>query len=84
MRIVERPDFTSYFPDFAFHLIKDEEEAKNVNMLLGDKKPFVVMRSVDTETFQPMLFFAIPEDNKPFSDWLKYVTRLELMVTKND
>lgn len=83
MKIIERPMSTTYMLDYPFHLIKDEAEAENVRKLIGDKKIFQVQRMVDTETFQPMLAFAIPEDDKPFSEWMKYISKLEL-VASND
>jgi len=80
MKIIERPMSTTYVLDYLFHFIKDEEEAENVRKLIGDKEIFHVQRTVDMETFQPMLAFAIPEDGKPFSEWLKYISKLELIV----
>jgi hypothetical protein len=76
-KIIVRPDNTTYVLDFAFHYIKDATEMKNVASLIGDKEIFQVMRTVDPNTFQPLLFFAIPEKDKPFSDWMKYVTILQ-------
>lgn len=80
MKIIERPMSTTYVFDYLFHLIKDEAEAENVRKLIGDKEIFQVQRTVDMETFQPMLAFAIPEDGKPFSEWMKYISKLELIV----
>lgn len=80
MKIIERPMSTTYMLDYPFHLIKDEAEAENVRKIIGDKEIFHVQRTVDKETFQPMLAFAIPEDNKPFSEWVKYIAKLELVV----
>ena len=81
-KIIERPESTTYMLDFAFHFIKDEAEAENVKNLIGEKKIFHVQRTVDSETFQPMLAFAIPEDDKPFSEWMKYIAKLELIVNR--
>jgi hypothetical protein len=80
MKIIERPESTTYVLDFPFHLIKDEAEAENVRKLINGKKILQIQRMVDKETFQPMLAFAIPEDGKTFSEWMKYVCRLELIV----
>ena len=80
MRVIERPMSTTYMLDYAFHLIKDEVEAENIHKLIGDKEIFHVQRTVDMETFQPMLAFAIPEDGKLFSEWMKYISKLELIV----
>ena len=80
MKIIERPMSTTYVFDYLFHLIKDEEEAENVRKLIDDKEIFHVQRTVDMETYQPMLAFAIPEENKPFSEWMKYIAKLELIV----
>ena len=79
MKVIERPMSTTHVQEYMFHLIKDEAEAKNVSNILGDRKPFIVQRSVDMATFQPLLYFAIPNDTKPFSEWSKYVTPLTLM-----
>ena len=77
-RIIERPNTTTYVIDFMFHYIKDATEMKNVASLIGDKEIFQVMRTVDPNTYQPLLFFAILEKDKPFSDWMKYVIKMEL------
>lgn len=79
-KIIERPEFTSYVLDFPFHLIKNETEAKNVSQLIGDKKIMHVLKFVDKKTYQPMLAFVIPEEGKDFSEWMKYVSKLELMI----
>jgi hypothetical protein len=80
MKVIERPTSTTYVLDFEFHLIKDETEMKNVVAIIGEKKIVQIARTFDLETFQPMLAFAIPEDDKPFSEWMKYITKLELIV----
>lgn len=82
MRIIERPESTTYMIDYAYHLIKDEAEAENVRKLINGKKVFQVQRLVDKETFQPMLAFAIPEEGKTFSEWPKYIAKLELLLVK--
>ena len=80
VKIIERPESTTYMLDYAFHLIKDEKEAENVRKLIGDKKIFEIQRIVDKESFQPMLAFAIPEEGKGFYEWMKYVAKLEQLV----
>jgi hypothetical protein len=80
MKVIERPMSTTYVLDFEFHLIKDETEMKNVVAVIGEKKIVQIARTFDLETFQPMLAFAIPEDGKPFSQWMKYIAKLELIV----
>ena len=80
MKIIERPESTTYMLDYAFHLIKDKVEAENVRKLIGDKKIFEIQRIVDEKTFQPMLAFAIPEEGKSFYEWMKYIAKLELIV----
>ena len=78
VKIVEHPTSTSHVLNFNFHYIKDAAEAENVKKIMGDKKPFIVGRTVDMKSFQPTLYFAIPE-NKPFIDWLKYAAPMEIM-----
>lgn len=83
-KVIVRPETTTHVLDFMFHMIKDKEEAKNVADLIGDKQIFQVARGVDPDTFQPILYFAIPEDNKPFNAWLKYGSTMELLVKSDD
>ena len=83
-KVIVRPETTTHVLDFMFHMIKDEEEMKNVADIIGDKKVFHVSRGVDPDTFQPILYFAIPEDNTPFNAWLKYGSTMELLVKSDD
>lgn len=82
LKVIERPESTTHVMGFMFHWIKDEKEAKNVFDVIGDKKTLSVARSVDPETFQPILYFAVVDDTAPFSEWLKYGAKLELMSKK--
>ncbi len=81
MKIIERPTSKSYVPEFPFHYLKDEAEAENIRKLAGDKRIVPVMRTIDKDTFQPLFFFAIEEVDKPFSEWLKYVS--PMVVTEH-
>ena len=80
MKVIERPTSTTHEIGFPFHLIKDEAEAENVKKIIGDREILHVMRSIDPNTFQPMLYFAIPEEGKQFAEWMKYVVHMALMV----
>jgi len=77
-KVIERPMSTTYVAEFLFHYIKDEVEMKNVVAVNQGKEMFQVMRSVDMNTFQPMLYFAFKEEGKPFSEWMKYVAKMKL------
>lgn len=83
MKIINRPMSTSYVPEFAFHLIKDEEEANNIKKIIGDKKVVKVMQTLDQKTFTPMILFAIEDTNKPFAEWLKYVSPMTMAPLTN-
>ena len=71
-----RPGIVSHQLSFIFHVCKDEKEV--LNALVGVKKEdiFEVYKTVDTETFEPIIYFAIREEGKPFIDWLKFATKL--------
>ena len=79
-KVIERPMSKTYITEFLFHYIKDETEMKNVIAANPGKEIFQVMRIVDVNTFQPMLYFAFEEKNKLFSEWMKYVVKMELMI----
>ena len=57
---------------------KDENEAENVRKIIGDREVFQVHRGVDANTFQPILYFAIPEKDKPFFYWVKYAAPMSI------
>lgn len=78
MKKIERYDTTTYFREFPFHLIRNEQEAENVAKVIGDKKVVIIDRSVDMETYQPMIWFAVEDKDLPLSRWLKYVSYMEL------
>jgi hypothetical protein len=77
-KVIERPMSTTYVLDFPFHYIKDEVEMKNVVTTNGSKEIVHILRSMDPNTFQPLLYFAFKEEGKPFSDWMKYVAKMEI------
>lgn len=73
---------TTYFREFPFHLIRNEQEGENIASVIGDQNVVIIDRSVDMETYQPMIWFAIEDKHKPMSQWLKYVSHLELAPSK--
>jgi hypothetical protein len=77
-KVIERPMSTTYVLDFPFHYIKDENEMKNVVDSNNDKEVMQIMRTMDPNTFQPLLYFAFVDESKPFSDWMKYVAAMEI------
>jgi hypothetical protein len=77
-KVIERPMSTTHVLEFPFHYIKDEKEAENVRKLIGDKEVMQVHRGVDEHTFQPILYFAIPEKDKPFFFCVKYAAPMTL------
>jgi hypothetical protein len=80
MKVIERPESTTHMLNFPFHLIKNETEAENVKKLIGDRKIMQVHRGITPDTFQPLIYFAIPEEGKTFFEWMKYVAPLELVM----
>jgi len=80
MKIIERPTSTSYVLDFPFHFIRDKFEANNVKNVIGDREIVHVARGMNPSSYMPMLYFAVRDDSKPFSEWLKYVTTMVLMI----
>ena len=79
-KVIERPESITHVLEFLFHYIKDEKEAENVRKLIGDKEVIQVHRGVDEHTFQPILYFAIPEKDKPFFYWVKYAAPMSIWV----
>jgi hypothetical protein len=80
MKVIERPESTTHMLNFAFHLIKDKAEAENVKKMIGERKIMQVARGITPDTYQPLIYFAIPEEGKPFFEWMKYVAPLELVL----
>jgi hypothetical protein len=77
-KVIERPMSTTHILDFPFHYIKDEAEMNNVVAVSKGKEVVQIMRSMDPNTYQPLLYFAFKEDDKPFSDWMKYAAKMEI------
>ena len=77
-KVIERPMSTTHVLEFPFHYIKDEKEAENVRKVIGDREVFHVHRGIDEHTFQPILYFAIPEKDKPFFYWIKYAAPMSI------
>lgn len=71
-RIVERPDSTTHFLEYPFHLIKDEKEADNIFRNVNQEQILVCERYVDSVTFQPWIAFVIFGKDKNFSQSLKF------------
>jgi hypothetical protein len=80
-KVIERPMSTTHALEFLFHYIKDEQEAENVRKIIGDREVLQVHRGIDEHTFQPILYFAIPEKDKPFFFWMKYAAPMTIWVT---
>lgn len=81
MKKIERPESTTYVLDFPFHYIKDEKEAKNIFGNLKEEDFLVVQKKkMIDDNFNPLMALAIKDTNKPFSEWLKYIVRMELVV----
>lgn len=79
-KVIERPMSTTYLFEMPFHLIRSREEARNIKAVVAGRKIVQVSRSVDMGSFQPILYFAIEEADKPMDRWLKYVTPMELWI----
>lgn len=80
MKVIERPETTTLVVEELYHLVKDAKEMKNIMAGVDANDIFKIRISMNPQTFQPMLFFAIKKEGKPFSDWMKYVAPLELTV----
>jgi hypothetical protein len=68
--------------EFPFHYIQDDKEAANIHALIGDKKVVTITKTISADTFQPLIFFAIEDPNKPFAEWDKYVAPMALELVK--
>lgn len=72
-----RPGIVSHQLSFVFHVCKDEKEVKNALAGINEDDIFEVYNTVDTKTFEPIKYFAIRKEGKPFIDWLKFAAKLE-------
>lgn len=80
-KVIERPTSTTHVLEFPFHYIKDEMEAENVRKVIGDREIVQVHRGIDKDTFQPILYFAIPEKDNPFFFWMKYAAPMSIWAS---
>jgi hypothetical protein len=80
MKVIERPTSTTYVDEYTFHLIKNKEEVKNVLVGYSREDILVIRRTIDMDTFTPILWFALKREHKQFYDWLKYVVPYELIL----
>lgn len=78
MKVIERPESTTYMLEFPFHYIKDEKEVSNIFRGKSKDEIFIVGKRVDVHTYRPQLALAIKKENLPFSQWEKYLVDLEL------
>jgi len=90
IRKVERPDSTTIWIEFPFHVVKDHTEMKNIFDAYGGPEKFqeaivFSQNMVGAESFQPEVAVLVKHYNLPSakSDWrtgqtLGYIYRLEL------
>lgn len=72
MRVVKRHEYTTWYDEIPYHLIKDEKEMKNVTEGVNIEKIVIMRKSTDPISFQNILWFAVPNtltrpDGLPFS-----------------
>ena len=77
-KVINRPDTTTHVLEFPFHVIRNEKEAENVRKLSEGKEIIKIGNLFHSEEFKLMMYFAIREEGKPFSEWLKYASPAEL------
>ena len=80
MRVIQRPESTTVALEILFHVIKDQKEATNVCVGVTETDIVIIQKMIDSNTFQPLLYFAIKQEGKDMSKWLKYVTKVELVL----
>jgi hypothetical protein len=78
MRIIERPMSKSYVDDAIFHYCQNKEEAENAFRGVAPEDIITWGRTVNMETFQPLLAVMVREKDKPIKDWYKYIVPMEL------
>ena len=78
MKIIERPMSTSYVDDAIFHYCKTKEETENAFKGVDPEDIITWGRTVNMETFQPLLAVMVKDKNKPVKDWFKWIIPMEL------
>jgi hypothetical protein len=78
MKVIERPMSTSYIDDAIFHYCKTPEEAKNAFAGVDPEDIITWGRTVNMETFQPLLAVMIRNKDKPVKDWFKWIIPMDL------
>ena len=78
MKKIERPIATSYVDEAIFHYCRSEEEVKNAFIDVDPKDIYVYKRTVDMETFQPLLLVMVKNSADCISEWYKWIVPMEL------
>ncbi len=60
MRVVNRPESTTWFDEIGYHVIKDQNEYRNVMQGLTEGDCVVMRKTVNPISFTPTLWFAVP------------------------
>ena len=78
MKKIERPIATSYVDEAIFHYCRSAEEVKNAFIDVDPKDIYVYKRTVDMETFQPLLLVMVKNSADCISEWYKWIVPMEL------
>ena len=80
MKKIERPIATSYVDEAIFHYCRSEEEVKNAFAGVDPKNIHIYKRTIDMDTFQPLLMVTVQRENYHIGEWFKWIIPLELAV----
>ena len=83
MKKIERPIATSFADEAIFHYCKTPEETKNAFDGVDPKRIHVWRRSIDPDTFQPLLMVMVERENIPINEWFKWAVPLELALNND-
>jgi len=78
MRVIERPMSISYVDDAIFHYCQNKEETENAFKGVDPEDIITWGRTVNMETYQPLLAVMVRKKDKPVKEWFKYIVPMEL------
>lgn len=78
MRVIERPMSTSWIDEAIFHYCKTKEEAENAFRGVPAGDILTWGRTINMETYQPLLMVMVRVKDKPVKEWFKYIVPMEL------
>ena len=80
MKKIERPIATSIVDEPIFHYCKTADEVKNAFAGVDPKHIHIYKRTIDMDTFQPLLMVMVQREHYHIGEWFKWVIPLELVV----